>query len=80
MGREIISDDVDLMTRRPPFAVGLMLSAGVQWLVSRSHLAARALFLGVAVCSRCRSGGRGVARMLDDDRAAGDPPETPRSG
>jgi uncharacterized protein len=27
----------------PPFAVGLMLSAGVQWLVARSHLAARAL-------------------------------------
>src|SRR5262245_4981199 len=27
----------------PAFAVGLMLSAGVQWLVVRSHLAARAL-------------------------------------
>src|SRR5262245_2087714 len=27
----------------PAFAVGLMLSAGVQWLVARSHWAARAL-------------------------------------
>jgi hypothetical protein len=29
-------------------------------------------FLGGAICSRCRSGGRGFARVLDDNRAAGD--------
>ena len=37
-------------------------------------------FLGGPVCSRCRSGGRSLARVLNDNRAAGDSPETPRSG
>ena len=64
----------------PAFAVGLMLSAGVQWLVARSRLGGDSSFLGGAVCSRRRSGGRGFAGVLDDNRAAGDSPETPRSG
>ena len=63
----------------PAFALGLMLSSGVQWLVERSHWAARALSW-LAQLSRRRSGWCGFARVLDDNRAAGDSPETPRSG
>ena len=43
-------------------------------------LGGESFFLGGAVCSRCRSGWRGFARVLDDNRAAADSPETPRSG
>ena len=40
-------------------------------------LGGESAFLGGAVCSRRRSGRRGFARVLDDNRAAGDSPETP---
>ena len=47
---------------------------------STQSLGGESSFLGGAVCSRRRSGWRGFARVFDDNRAAGDSPETPRSG
>jgi uncharacterized membrane protein YraQ (UPF0718 family) len=63
----------------PAFAVGLILSAGVQWLVARSNWAALALSWVAQSVPGAALAGAALPGCSIDNRPTGDPPKTSRS-